>query len=539
MLGPFMNDAAEACSISNQIGAPAGPPARLPWRAAAGCAVLALVLGALYAVATFPNLSPANDIWDYSQQARQLARGEGFTSLYTYPTLLRSDETPPYPVRWRMPAYSLRGAMMIQSGTSPPVGYVLLSVGSQAILVFLVFALAAHFHSNRAAHLAAAAAVACPLLLDPYHPGLSQLPVAALGLLIWLLLLRRRGIPSAIVAGAVAALLWYTRAESLLFVPLWAWAAWRGGGGQAPRGARAAAFALVFVALCAPWPFLLQQWSGAASPIQGNPMLLYTPEYPGYSSSRTYGEPMPGMFGYLATRPWVFLFRWVKDVIGFGVDFAWALGPGVLGLAIAGLFLRAAENRYRDWAPIRIFFVAIALQVAAFAALERSPRFLTPVVPLACIAAGIAAAPALGRVCGRRMILLLFLLLVGERAAVLAFETRNAARRFPPLPTALAETLRAHEPAWPARGLLLTDVPDWTAWHLDRPSVLLPTSRTLARLEAEHPVAAILLSPGARRRNVADADSGWIGIWDRYEPLEGFRGPIALPGGARLYERSR
>ena len=535
-----MNDATETCSPSEfDIPAvPKAPPVRLPWRPAAAWALLALVLGTLYAVATFPNLSPQNDIWDYAQQARQISRGEGFTSLYTYPTLLRPDESPPYPVRWRMPFYSLRGARFVQSGTPPPVGYMILSIGSQTILVLLVFLLAAHVHSNRAAHLAAAAAVACPLLLDPYHPGLSQLPVATFGLLIWILLLRRQGIPSAIAAGAVAALIWYTRAESLLFVPLWAWVAWRGSGGGTPCGGRAVVFVSVFALLCAPWPFLLHQWNGVAAPIQGNPMLLYTPEYPGYASSRTYGEAMPGMIGYLLGHPWVFLGRWVKDVVGFGVDVAWGLGPGVLGLAIAGLLLRGHAVRYRELAPIRVFFVAIALQVAAFAALERSPRFLTPVIPLACIAAGIAAAPALGRICGRRMLLVLFVLLVGERAAMLTFETRTAARRFPPLPAALADTLRDRAPAWPVRGIIATDVPDWTAWHLDRPAVLLPTSRTMASLERDHPIAAILLSPQARRRNAADGDSAWIGIWDRHESIGGFDGPTPMPGGARLYVRA-
>jgi len=421
-----MDDAADACSISDSFAVPGAPPKRLPWRAAAAWSALALVLGALYALATFPNLAPQNDIWDYSQEARQLSRGEGFTSLYTYPTLLRSDESPPYPVRWRMPFYALRGSLFVQSGTPPPVGYMILSVGSQGILVFLVFLLGAHLHSTRAAHLAAAAAVACPLLLDPYHPGLSQLPAAAFGLLIWILLLRRRGLPTAFVAGIVAAVIWYTRAESLLFVPLWAWAAWRGDGSGPARVSRAVAFVSVFVVLGAPWPFLLREWSGVAAPIQGNPTLLYTPEYPGYASSRTYGEVMPGMLGYVLGHPVALFSRWVKDVIGYGVDLAWGLGPGVLGLAMAGLLLREPGVRYRELAPIRIFFVAIVLQVAAFAALERSPRFLTPIVPLACIAAGIAAAPTLGRICGRRMVLLLFLLLVGERAG------RGAFRRFPP-----------------------------------------------------------------------------------------------------------
>ncbi|HET9952827.1 MAG TPA: hypothetical protein VFS09_13645, partial [Candidatus Eisenbacteria bacterium] len=125
---------------------------------------------------------------------------------------------------------------------------------------------------------------------------------------------------------------------------------------------------------------------------------------------------------------------------------------------------------------------------------------------------------------------------LGERVATVGFETRNALRRFPPLPAALADTLRARSNAWPSDRLLLTDVPDWAAWQIDHPALLLPTSRSLPRLLRDHPAAAILLSPDARARNVADRDSAWIAIWDRVLPIDGFTGPEILPGGARLYE---
>ncbi|MEK7347703.1 MAG: hypothetical protein AABZ94_02410 [Candidatus Eisenbacteria bacterium] len=523
-------------------------PSRLPWRAAILWALLALAIATVHASVTVRQISPSSDLWDYAQQARQIARGEGFTSLYTYPTLLGAEEKPPYPVRWRMPLFSWRGAMMLQSGMSLPEGYFILAAFSQALLVGLVLLLGAHFHSARAGAIAAAAAIACPLLLDSFNPGLSQVPVAAFGLLVWLLLLRGRGLATALVAAVVAAAIWYARAESLLFAPLWIAAAWQGArrvgaGGPAAKAApahplaRSLAFALALVALCAPWPFLLRAMSGDAAPIQGNPMLLYTSQFPGYASSRTYLEPMPGYMAYVLGHPATFALRWVKDVVGFLVEFGAGLGPIAIGLAMAGLLLREPKGRFRDLAPTRLFFLAIALQIAAFAALQRSPRFLVPVVPLACVAIGIAAAPALDRFCGRRTVAFLFLLLIGERAATVGFETRSAARRFPSLPVALAAALRERAPAWPRDQLLLTDVPDWSAWHLDRPALLLPTSRSMARVMEDHPVAAILLSPAARARNVADGDSVWIEIWDRVEPLAGFRGPIPLPGGARIYER--
>ena len=529
------------------------PLPKLPLRLALLWALLAIAIASLHAAVTVRQIPPASDLWDYAQEARQISRGQGFTSLYTYPTLLGEREAPPFPVRWRMPLFAWRGSLMLQSGVPLPEGYFAIAVVSHALIVFLVFLLGAHFHSTRAGVIAAAAAIASPLLLDSFNPALSQTPVAALGLLVWLLLLRGRGWGTAFVSGLIAAVMWYARAEALLFLPLWMLAAWQGAevgreetaAGPAPGPSRPPAppflrgmfFAAVVVALCAPWPFLMKAMSGAASPIQGNPMLLYTPQFPGYASSRTYLEPMPGYAAYVLAHPATFAFRWVRDAVGYCVDLLWGLGPIAIGLAMAGLLLREAAVRYRDLRPTRLFFIAMALQIAAFAALQRSPRFLVPVVPLACVALGIAATPALDRFCGRRMLVLLFLLLLGERVATVGFETRSALRRFPPLPSALVDTLRARAAAWPREGLILTDVPDWAAWQLDRPTLLLPTSKSMPRLMDDHHVTAILLSPGARARNVADRDSAWVEMWDRMEPMSGFRGPTPLPGGARLFER--
>jgi hypothetical protein len=180
---------------------------------------------------------------------------------------------------------------------------------------------------------------------------------------------------------------------------------------------------------------------------------------------------------------------------------------------------------------------AIALSVATFAAIERGSRHLLPVAPLACVLVGVAAAPALDRFCGRRMILALFALLLLERGATVAFHTRDAARRAPPMPRETLAALSPRAAAWPKDAILLTDVPDWAAWHLDRPALLLPLHRSLEPTLRDHGVSAIFLSPGARGRNAADGDTAWVGILDRSEPLPGFRGPAALPGGARLYVR--
>src|SRR5688572_1717707 len=361
---------------------------RLPIRAALLWALAALFFALVFSAAVHEAIAPASDLWDYSQEARQIARGEGFTSLYTYPSHLSGDEKPPYPVRWRMPLYASRGAMVLEMGSPLPLGYLLIVAQSHAVLVALVFLLGAHLASQRAGAIAAATAMASPLFLDAFSPGMSQVPVAALSLVVWLLLLRWRGIWTALLAALVAAAAWYLRGESILMAPLWAWVAARGTGGSAGGGGgarRGLLFAAAYLALCAPWPLHLLGATGSASSIHGNPMLLYTPEFPGYSSARSYGAELPGTIPYVLAHPGTFAFRWIKDVLGFGLDLLLGLGPFAVGLAIAGLLLRVPRERYKPLYPTIPFAIAIVLQVAAFSAFERSPRFLVPVAPLSCV----------------------------------------------------------------------------------------------------------------------------------------------------------
>jgi hypothetical protein len=182
----------------------------LPWRVALSWALLALAIAACFACVTYSRIPPSSDVWDYAQEARQLARGDGFTSLYTYPTHL-GTEPAPFPVRWRMPLYAAIGAMLLTAGVPLPLGYFIVAVLAQAVLVGLVFLLASHLHSPRAGALAAAFAIASPILLDPFSAGLSQVPAAALGAAIWFLLLRYARPSSAAAAGLLAVAAWYLR----------------------------------------------------------------------------------------------------------------------------------------------------------------------------------------------------------------------------------------------------------------------------------------------------------------------------------------
>jgi len=495
--------------------------------------LLALAAGILFARAAQPGISPASDLWDHAQSARQIARGEGFTSLYTYPLFLGQDDAP-FPVRWRMPLYALIGALLLKLGVALPGGFLYLDAVAHGLLVALTYRLGAKLHSPRAGSWAAACVLASPLLLNFYNPGMSQAPAAVLDLVVWILVLGPGGVLAAGLAAVAAAGAWHLRIESLLFVPIWLWAAARRDSGGSWRWSRAAAFAAVYAALCLPW-FLASQRLRAGFSI--HPMLLYTAEYPGYTSSRTLGAHLPGAWEFISTHRGAFVFRCVKDAAGYLLDVVDGFGPLALGVAFAGVLWTGIRHRpdvLRRHAPI---LSAIGLQVLAMSALERNPLFLIPVVPLISVMLGIAAAPALARILDRRVLAGVLLAVALERGVRVLYQRVDALRRFPPVPADTAPALAKRAQGWPRRGLVLSDAPDWISWHLDRPALLLPLRSQLDSLVAARPVAAIWLSPEARQRNVADGDTAWVRVIDRREALPGFTGAEVVPGGSRVYVR--
>src|SRR5256885_1463634 len=130
----------------------------------------------------------------------------------------------------------------------------------------LTYWLGARLHSSRAGSWAAACALASPLLLDFYNPGMSQELAAVLGLTVWIILLDSRGALAAGVAALVAAAAWYLRGESLLFLPIWLWIAARPDPAArsaptsgVPRRTRPILFAAAYPALCLPWMAIMHQ----------------------------------------------------------------------------------------------------------------------------------------------------------------------------------------------------------------------------------------------------------------------------------------
>src|SRR5256885_8238183 len=123
--------------------------------------------------------------------------------------------------------------------------------------------------------------------------------------------------------------------------------------------------------------------------------------------------------------------------------------------------------------------IAIAWQILAMSALERSPRFLTPVLPLACVVLGIAAAPGLARLARRRALIAVFTAIVLERGANVIYQRGDAHRRFPPVGPATESVLAERIRGWPPAGPVLSAAPHWAPRAPQRPAPFLSPLRQL------------------------------------------------------------
>src|SRR3972149_9123766 len=106
---------------------------------------------------------------------------------------------------------------------------------------------------------------------------------------------------------------------------------------------------------------------------------------PRSSSWRMVGVALPGPIAQLLEHPGDAAFRYARNVFGSVLDLLHALGPVGVGLAIAGLAIRRPRTRIDYRSPVAPLVLAILIQILALSAIHRAPRFLVPVMPLACV----------------------------------------------------------------------------------------------------------------------------------------------------------
>lgn len=514
--------AASGPAVLRALAAP--EPARgRAFRALAALVTLAALAGAAHAYAHSPRRLVFPDAFDYAQMGRQIARGEGMTSLQAFPYALgwladRERATaPPWPNLWRFPLPTwIRAASLAALGESDAAA-IAPSLLFSALTATLLFALANRLAGPAAGLAAAAIWTLAASQRELATTGLSEPGAALFAAALALAALRARdgGVRAAAGAGALlgAALLHRTNLAALAPLAL----VLAAGGAREHRLARAAVLVAAALAVALPW------WLHTAH-AWGEPFLNLTTDRgllrlalgrdPFYALRV---EDADGALARsLALYPSGWTWAWLRDAAPrmLGRDLG-ALAP--IALVAAVVDARAARTDAR--AHARALVAALAASGLVATALVFAPiypdvmRFYWPYAPLV---AAVACAGALARVPGAWRA-------AAAAAGVLAFALLAPRERAAPLLGA-AEDAPARETAEIARfvppgGVVASDVSFAVAWQAERPSVRFVGGwDVLAAIDwTVVPVDAIHLSPSA--------PASWAA-------------PLARPPLANLFERA-
>ena len=531
----------DAAPASPPPGPPPGAAPPAPTGAAAlataqpcrGRAQLAGACAALLAAAVFAAFGATDDArplvypdaYDYAQMGRQLARGEGFSSLQAFPFALawleREGEAtaPPWPNVWRFPLPVVSRALAFSvGGVSDAVAHfpaLLFSI----LTAPLCFLLGNRLAGPVAGLVAAGVWIASPSQVQFAASALSEPGATLLAVAIALVALRVRDTAAArdvALLGALFGLAWLQRSNLLALAPAALW--WVASASRERRAARFASCIAVALAVASAW------WLRNAVAF-GDPLLNLTTQRgllrlgsgadPFFAL--TMPDEVPGLFGAyaraFAAASLDGAVAWLRDAVPsmLGADFRWALVAALVAWPFALVRRQPAA---------RLF--ACAASGIAFTALVFAPiypdvlRFYWPFAPLlatACIAVGCsalagasAARSPLALPAGGAVALLAFVLVTprGDTAPLLAG-----------LPAEEYRGLEAHLSQDGGNGVIVSDRAYAIAWQLDRPAVRFSEA---------------LFAPGAPSL-VA------IGAVHFASPLPGQQLPLDVPPLSHVYER--
>lgn len=372
-------------------------------------------------------LTPYCDFWDYAQMGRQLVRGEGFTSLFTYPINLTADtielkrgEAPDniqYDNFWRPPLFPLMTAGIFKFNNidfskadktnlniyEKTNRVVLNFLGLWFILcVILTFFLARIWFGDQVAVISAFIVAVSPSLLE-YTWGGYPAPVFTAFILGMFILLSYRNKYLLIPAGIIFGFGYLLRTNILFLIPAIFVLRWRIHNQPVsdlsieedegttdkkckPVSSALSDISLVFaLGMIVSIPWLLRNIAMAGNPtynMSNYLPVMFTPDYPGWILFRTPVEPF-SPFGYMLTHPLTMLFKAVKFTAWYIIRWPGLLGWPVTIVWIISLFMIPKDYRGRT---IYIFaLTALIFHFLPMILLEDSLRFFVPLSPLLII----------------------------------------------------------------------------------------------------------------------------------------------------------
>jgi hypothetical protein len=516
-------------------------------------------------------LTPYCDFWDYAQMGRQLVRGEGFTSLFTYPINLAADTKDAdswkaadevlFHSYWRPPLFPLMTAGIfklnnIDFNSGEGIDFrkanraILDFLGLWFILcVILTFFLARIWLRDQVAIISAFLLALSPSLLE-YTWGGYPAPVFTAFILGIFILLSFKNRYLIIPAGILFGLGYLLRTNILFLIPALFVLRWRVYNLTTPssnskedeiatdnRKATVKSAIIDIAVICGIGIIISLPWLVRNIALAGNPTynmsnylpVMFTPDYPGWILFRTPGEPF-SPFGYMFAHPLTMLFKAVKFTAWYIIKW-----PGLLGWPVTIAWIVALIRIPKNFRGRTIYIFTLTALIFPFLPmilLEDSLRFFVPLIPLLIIMSSAVLFNILhNRVTKFTVCLIGIVIAIPLLNSIYSVgpEIRDDVE-FPEAAVLINSNSHLLEPldilknrVPEAKGVILTDVADMVAWYCDRPAVWLPVYEAIgSEVIPLNMIEAIYVSPSILGLRPEPDVLNWRTYFDEDKDIPGF-----------------
>ncbi len=507
-------------------------------------AFLILVMGWLLVWAAWSNLyrpdtfSPLGDIWDYAQQGRQLVRGEGFSSQFTYPILMKQDAGHvPYSNLWRPPGYPWLASMAFRiSGNFNLSSLILLGCLFYILTAGLMVRIVEEWIDTSYGWLAGLAWLLAPAVQGSAFSGLSEpvysFLVALLGYQV-IIGTRQGWAPIRTgVLGVLTGIAWLTRTETIFLIPVLLVYLFINLSKEI-RWKLLGLYLLTLVLTMSPW------WIRNMM-VTGHPLFnmsydlwgMFTPTWPGWYRFRMVTDS-----GFPIGHWEEVLFKWGKQLL-LNLKFIMSIHAFLVPLAVIGFFVTRLE--WKKTHPGVWILPALGLSWLGLSLTEPGLRFFLGLAPLV-MALGTVYLIRLVQWAGKATIIKtmswVMMVIVGFSVPILEVtlgdKPQNQSQIMKPM-----WLTEGQLPQIARTGVLITDTPDFVAWYGDHRTVWLPRKDDLPTLLKMEPhITGILLTPNVRKIQPDPDIEYWKKLLFTKTVPVGFGNPVELAGGALYFPK--
>ena len=330
---------------------------------------------------------------DYAQLARNIARGEGFTTSIIRPiSLARVQNISHHPDLYHAPLHPLWMALFLKAGGATPQMAAWACGAAYLLSLPLVFYLGLKLFDRRTALLGLALYAVNYLSLQYAVSGLETSLATLLATLLMLALhfhMRAGDRPAPVTAalcGAAASLCFLVDYLYLcLLLPVLVVVVLRGG---RRRWAELGVCLAAFVVVWAPWA--IRNARVAGSPVftlELGELVSNTTTYRGHAMFRQFASP-PSVLGFMVAHPREMWQKVRPMTLNMYENLPKLGGPFVAALFLAGIFLRFGNGGVRDLRHVH--YAWLLLLVLGLCLVSGDVRFIVPMTPLVTIIAAAA-----------------------------------------------------------------------------------------------------------------------------------------------------